>query len=467
MTEKEIQNYIWKNRANWRDLICEADFSEKPSHSDESSILTLDAQNLIYSNVISRLEQLYEEVIDLELFGIEVSLSKKQDSTIRADFLGMRPGAPGISIIELKKSKQTEREAFTELLAYSNHINSLFPTHTKDDTLLVLIAPFKVRTVREAFLQTLLFEKKRVFVLIPEFENDKVDSLRLKPYIPSFDEVVNLSEAAFAKRNFDVRVIVWYDTPEFWNNEEGETGKAEDPTDWQIALMNSVSAHAAQLMEEKQIHGFVYTSQSWPEIKMPLPNSLVLVGLNPYKVANDLYYLENFKDIKLKDIPTIGSFNTPDLRAYISGLNSKDNNEIHENENYVEWLNMVWESHLYRIGMEVVRLVNLNVHESEVMTDRGIMTWEDYESNFIENIACFNYDIRPTGLIRELFWETTRIDYNYWRANKEHPIQGDIFNWAAETLISHSFFSEFLDRMFGDPHGIRDLEDEIEDDGED
>lgn len=460
MTEREIQDFIWDNKDNWKELIQDFIFPHTYEFKTSHSIESISPGQLIYNSVINRLEVLYLEIKDLELLGVEVSLSKSGESTIRADFLGMEPGAPGIAIVELKKSRQTEREAFTELLAYSNHINTLFPTHTKDDTILILITPLEARIVKEAFLQTLLFEKKRVFIFIPEFSNSSnVKALKLRPYIPTFNDIVRLSEVAFAKRNFDVRVIVWWDTPDFWNNSAKNGEGRKDPTAEQKALMNSVSSLAAQFMEEKQINGFVYTSQCWPELEMPLPNSLVLVGLNPYKVANDLFYLENYPDIKFSDIPRIDNFDdAPSLSDFISGLKLERNEPMYEN--YISSLSLAWESHLFMIGQNIVDLVNLNVHKDRVSTDRGRMTWDEFESNFIENVACFNYDIRPTGLIRELYLETTKIDYNYWRLHKNHPIQGDIFNWAIETLVSHNFFSEFLERMFGDPYGSRNFDNE-------
>lgn len=124
----------------------------------------------------------------------------------------------------------------------------------------------------------------------------------------------------------------------------------------------------------------------------------------------------------------------------------------------MSWLNMVWDSHLGRIGREVVHTMNLNREDFDVLTDRGSKTWEDYESDFLENVASFNFDIRPTGLIREHYWETTKIDYEYWKKHNKYPIQGDIHSWAVEALNSHYFFYEFLDRMFGDPFGVRDIE---------
>ncbi|WP_417592835.1 hypothetical protein [Owenweeksia hongkongensis] len=458
-SEKEIQDHIWEQRENWHDLILPLKLTNPYSFEDEDSIYGLSADKLLYNLTYERISELYASVKNLELIGVEVPLEKKKDSTIRADFLGVEPGAPGIAIIELKKSTQTEREAFTEMLAYASHINNLFPTHCLDDNILILIAPFKVRTVREAFLQSLIFDRKRVFVLQPVFEDKtNIKTLRLKPYTPNPQDISSLTEVAFAKRNFDVEVAVWIDTPEFWNT----TKEKRDPSHNQRENMNRVSAYAAQLMESKKIHGFVYTQQCWPELveMLPYSNSLVMVGFNPYKIANDKYYADHNPKIKISEIPEINDYG-PNLADLIPGLN-KSAKKLHADTNFMVDLNMVWDSHLGRIANEVVKTMNLNNQNMAIYRDRGSMNWHQYETSMIENVLCFNYDVRPTGILRELFWETTKIDYTHWKKFNKHPVQGDIYGWAVETLNSHHFFSEFLERMFGDPFGIRDIDDDLD-----
>lgn len=56
----------------------------------------------------------------------ELRLDRGAPHPTRVDLLG-NSESTGLTIIELMKSDQTERQAFTELLAYSNYFGSIFP----------------------------------------------------------------------------------------------------------------------------------------------------------------------------------------------------------------------------------------------------------------------------------------------------------------------------------------------------
>ncbi|WP_198153625.1 hypothetical protein, partial [Thalassobacillus sp. C254] len=161
-SEKEIQNYIWERKDQLSQLIIgdipnvDVEFGEK-----------IEPDKVFLKMVFERLNETFNYTKYMDLIGVEVPLNKTNDSTIRADFLGVNIEGVGISIIELKKSRQTERQAFTELLAYSNHLISLFPTMSKEDIIYILISPMEERIVREAFLHALLVDGKRVIAFIP------------------------------------------------------------------------------------------------------------------------------------------------------------------------------------------------------------------------------------------------------------------------------------------------------------
>ena len=73
-----------------------------------------------------RINKLLDGLESLIITARELQLEKLGDSTTRLDLFGSSE-TNGITIIELKKSKQTERQACTELRAYANHICSIFP----------------------------------------------------------------------------------------------------------------------------------------------------------------------------------------------------------------------------------------------------------------------------------------------------------------------------------------------------
>ena len=99
-----------------------------------------------------RINEIIDGLESMILIARELRLEKSGDTTTRIDLLG-NSECIGLSIIELKKSKQTERQAFTELLAYANHFCSTFPGLTEQAINTILIAPMETRTVRDAFVQ--------------------------------------------------------------------------------------------------------------------------------------------------------------------------------------------------------------------------------------------------------------------------------------------------------------------------
>lgn len=463
--EREIQDFIWKNRDNWHELIDEVEYPALISFEGEDGLERVNAESLLHNYLVSKISDIHAQIKHLFLIGVEVSLGNQGTSKIRADFLATREGNTGIFIIELKKSKQTEREAFTELLAYANHLNYLFPSHCVDDTVLVLIAPINTRTVEAAFLQSLLFDRKQVCILQPYLlrETD-LNSLKLRPFVPKSEDMRLFFNAAFSKRNFDVEVVVWSDVPSFWNPH------GKDSDEYVKKQMNRVAGMAAQLMEAKNIHGFVYGQQSWPElmgVAYAYPNKLVMAAINPYKIANDYYYLTKYPEISHDEIPNINDWSDDavNLTDIIPGLKSPRSSVAHDDWNYFSGLGSVWGSHLWRIGRTVVEFANTNrLNENIHIELASGGSWDVYEVNSIENIYTFNYEVRTTGLLRELYTETTKLDYEYWSKYDKHPYQGDSFGWALENAESHWSFEVFLNRMFYGSNGNVDDDEDSEQD---
>src|SRR5208283_3579396 len=405
----------------------------------------LTPENLLFNMVVKLLAEYDGYVRSLELVGCEVPLAKAGDSTIRADFFAIFPGEPGLTILELKKSGQTERQAFTELLAYGNHTSSVFPFMSRDDTRYVLIAPLVERIVREAVLHTLVVEGEFIYTLIPYFQDDNdIKTLRLKPWIPDIADITALSTAAFNPNNFRVFKQVWEHEEGHWN------GPPQQPVPNSVVhRMDMVSTYAAQIMEERRIHGFVYTSQHWSELHelLPYTNSLVIVGLNPFKIAYDLELIDG--GIPPDELPSV-IYSGVNLMTLFPGLsaNAKD---IHDEINYLDYLIRCWDAHIMGVSDEVIRR-SLQSTGGSLGVEHGLFNWEDYQGMLIEDAIGENFAVRPTGLIRKLYWDTTWEDYQVARrvGIHNHPVQGDLYKYAAETLSSQYFFRFFLRRMFGD-----------------
>ena len=247
----------------------------------------------------------------------------------------------------------------------------------------------------------------------------------------------------FNPKNLKVSKTVWEHHEGYWNARAGES-----VPEWVEEKMNRVSVYAAQEMECRRIHGFAYSSQLWPELEpvLPFTNSLVLVGLNPFEIGHDLFQIE--EGIGADQLIPIRDTNI-NLAHLIPGLN-KSAPSLHDEINYLQDEAIVWSSHLFGIGRNTVKRA-LQSTVKHLHIDHGFLSWDDYQEQVLEDVSCENFDVRPTGLIRELYWDVIRIDYELVsRVGVEnHPVFGDIYGYAVETLSSQHFFRQFLVRMFG------------------
>lgn len=443
VTEKEIQLYIWGLKDKWKALIEPVDFPEPVSYTDdEMGIYGIKPEEVLLDQVTARLKEMDGYVRDASLMGCEVYLKKNQDSTIRADLLCASAGRAGFGIIEIKKSAQTERQAYTELLGYGNHINGLFPGMSTEDLTYILISPMEERIVREATILSLLLDEKPVYCLIPKWEGDDVSTLRLVPWIPDQKDLTNISEAVFHPSNIEVFKLTWAAVPE-WNCEDGE----KDPSPDMIATMNKISIYASQLMEAKHMAGFAFTAQTWTEIEFLDPNALVIAAINPYRVSKARYLIEQGEDIyKIDDTDVDGIKMEHILPEIINGNNPEPR------DGFMEWMITGWGNTITGIALEAFQTMTINCTGETFPTDHGGMTWKDYEDKFLEDTHQHIYEVRPTGLFRKLFAGYQKADYAYMTkfGYEEHPhfSHGDIPDYAIDNWYKQFFFRSFLNRLF-------------------
>jgi hypothetical protein len=265
---------------------------------------------------------------------------------------------------------------------------------------------------------------------------------------------------SFSEKNFDVFKIAWEDIPGEWNPKE-----SENPDKFMIERMNTVSSYAAQIMEARGIHGFVYSSQLWSELKEPLPftNSIVIVGINPYKSTKNRFLISegvSKKDANDADIESISFLDIiPELLSKSKSVNLE--------HNYLSSLSVSWDNEIASIGFDIVKTITKSTQRDDVMTNYSSFDWEIYQKLFLEDISCHNFDIKPTGLIRELWIEYSKLDYDFIRDNgcDEH-IQyshGDISPEFVDVVFSQYHVREFIRRLYSPYYELEnDLEFETE-----
>jgi hypothetical protein len=452
VTEREIQLYIWSLKDQWTNLIEPIAFPEPNRFdTDKLDIYSLNSQTVLLDKAIQQLKEMDGYVRDSSLMGCEVSLKKDEDSTIRADLLCASAGRAGFGIIEIKKSEQTERQSYTELLGYGNHIQGLFPGMATDDLTYILIAPMKERIVREATLLSLLLDEKPIFCLIPEWVNDDVTTLKLTPWIPNEKDLTNISNAVFHPSNIEIFKLTWGAVPD-WNYEEDEN----EPASYMVETMNKISLYAIQLMEAKHITGFAYTAQTYREVEILDPNILVIAALNPYRVSKARYLIQNGSDIyKIKDTNDSAIKMEHIIPEIINGNNPAPEHAM------MEWMMMGWSNTITGIAIDAFKTMITNCTPATYSTDHGGMTWQQYRDKFLEDTNQHYFDLKPTGLFRKLFAGYQDADYQHMKkfGYKDHPEygDGDISDYAIDNWYKQFFFRSFLDRLYDPFRHLREM----------
>jgi hypothetical protein len=75
----------------------------------------------------------------------------------------------GLFVMELKVQRSAERNAFSELFAYSNYIAGMFALSGHQDITNVLVANLDNKITKQAFLYDLLVSERDIIVYRPSF----------------------------------------------------------------------------------------------------------------------------------------------------------------------------------------------------------------------------------------------------------------------------------------------------------
>lgn len=443
--ETEIQSYIWEHKDDLFSMIEKPTFEEDPNKKPWE----YEPWELLYYQLLKEYKEAYELLEDIDIFGCEVRLPKEGEGTIRTDFLGSFEGENGFIICELKVNRQPERQSYTELFAYANHIRSVFAPMGRRDIFYMLITPMEERIVREATISNLLYERNREVVLIPEV-GETIGTLKFKLWIPSKKDFEVYAKTLFAKEDIDTFRISWRGALGKWS----PIGEGKCPTPEMIHQLNKVSQYAAQLMEANGINGFVYCCQSYPEVRERgfLENGITICGINPFKSAKTRYLLEKGASIK---IATEASSEFLGIDEVLPGLknSSKDLNSY---ESHWYLMAEAWSSCIDRIAFDVVDLVNLTFGSAHYERGYGTFTWDSYLYNSSEDVACWNYDISLTGIFREIYHLKLQRHYEYASKYSEDEKceimeSGILELHCIDMMYSHEHIRDFIKGLFSWP----------------
>lgn len=379
MTENEIRDFLFNNYKN--DLHTLIIKTRAPIALPQDTFPSI--AQILQNRTETKINQMIKNLETLQLDGKEVRLVRDSDSTTRIDLLGSIADSGDLVIIELKKSGQTERQAFNELLGYSNHFCTLFPPLSESSLQSILIAPMEGRNVRDALAQELIVNKKNILALIPRIVKK---SIALEAYYPSElyyrwveNNVLDDSSMTVVTASFPL-VDGWIDA--------GEPGGM--PPDYTQNAFKTMTGLISQRLEEAGLHGFVYARQYWAETcqAFALPNSLVLCVVNPFS--------------PLRASSSEGAVFGDSDRLRLDAVQAIVD-QLPQNEYWLEGLHSAFMDQAIRIMQDSFDEFFIGKNGVAVRPEIGIPDWWGFKTSMIEATICHNMHIRLSGLLRTVF----------------------------------------------------------------
>lgn len=348
---------------------------------------------LLQQMVERRINEIIDGLESMILIARELRLEKSGDTTTRIDLLG-NSECIGLSIIELKKSKQTERQAFTELLAYVNHFCSTFPGLTEQAINTILIAPMETRTVRDAFVQEVLGNNKFSAALIPSDENGNI---KLTVYYPDESYYQWFENNLLDDRSMYTVAIAFQELKGWIDTDKNNNQKI--PNHSKEAL-NTISNSISHRLEAEGFHSLVYATQQWGEIGQifPYPNVIYAVFINPFASFRNSCHEEQVygetRDGRVSEIQSIyDQIKKPERQYWLESL-----------ENNLHGLAI-------RIVKEEFDNCFLNTKKSRVSYEISLPDWYGVKTSMINSVFTHNLDIYQTGLLRKIY--SKYVNYIY------------------------------------------------------
>ncbi|WP_171183839.1 hypothetical protein [Alienimonas chondri] len=439
--ERAIQDEIWSRRDNFGDLLLDLPGEGDPHTNDELPFVA----DLLRS--VQRRRGLHKatSLCELSLFGNEVPLGFTRRRPIRADFLAHTPGESGLTVVELKRSDKTARQALTEMLAYGQWLTTRFPPMSTADIDYLLISPMNASIVREAVLHTSLFDRKTIHCLVPELGTPgDISTLKLRYWPPPDDAFGRISAQAFDAAGIGIRQIAWRGAQRVWC---GDEQWERDNRPAVARRMGQVVSLAAQLMENANIHGFCFASRYPQELNLMFPNVLTIGAINPYRAARAHAWksiVQNHGDRfdPEEHVPDAAS-DPLNFSNFIPGL--KDDHAdlsgqpLHEAET-------MWDMELYRLGKRVVEAAlvtpgTTSVEERWSETSGmhlGAMLASPLEYGLRER-----FEARTTGIVRDLMIE------HLTRTSSDDPLAVAEFDAPVlDSVTSIEKVLRFLEEMY-------------------
>lgn len=328
---------------------------------------------IIKARALEKLERLHRTIRYGEFIGSKVKLPIDSTRPMELDLLGQHED--GLFVLELKVDRSAERNAFSELFAYSNYIAGMFALSGHKDMANVLVANLDAKITQQAFLYDLLITDRSIIVYTPRFPDGTLESLRLRLHVPTDDDFRYFTNQLLSHNAMSCVVASFHDM-EGWID-SAEPG--ENPPDHTVEYLTALSNYAAQLMEAEHLHGFCFIRKQWREVTLYYPNSLIICALNPFKIA--------------------GAERSDTITAQL---------EEKHHAAFEEGPMLAFDSRLASIAQRAVRDCLTNSYRCEL----EFPLWSVMVTSPIEVVYTHNFGFRPAGVMRDAYVSYLNLIYD-------------------------------------------------------
>lgn len=344
---------------------------------------------LLQRRAEKKINEILDNLEELVLTAKEMRLERNAPHPTRIDLFG-NSASTGIAVIELKKSGQTERQAFTELLAYSNHFCSIFPGLKESAITAILVAPMETRTAKDAYVQELVSNAKNILALIPSQDGSKFSLEVFYPdasYYAYFENNI-LNDASMVCVAYEFPLIPgWIDS-----DLEGENRSLSDHSK---SALNKISNSIAQRLASEGYHALIYATQKWGGIAglFPNPNVIVVAAMNPFSA-----YRTNVREGQVYGSSDEGRISQ--VQAIYDQL-TDDGKEFY----WVDTMENNFHNSLMRSVREQFEHCLQNHGGEKVRGYLSCPDWYGLKTSYIDAVFTHNLDVYSTGLLRDIYLE--------------------------------------------------------------
>lgn len=175
--------------------------------------------------------------------------------------------------------------------------------------------------------------------------------------------------------------------------------KGENPPQYSVEALNTISLVVARRLEAAGLHGLVYARQYWSELAdvFPEPNAIVVSVLNPFSsFRNSIENGEVYGDTPEGRIS--------EIQALLDQMEGVDDFWMHS-------LETDFSDKIIRLVRDCVELCLLGQQDRSVHPTISVPLWAAFKVQMLEAVTCHNLQLHTTGLLREIYEEYIRHIY--------------------------------------------------------